>query len=180
MHVKLIVLAVYTMATISCANSGTKTESDSTAAGSDTTLNVQANPNSQLEVKPISGYFLKNTITVNDSLTFWLIDNQVSFDSLFGMAKTMNNTIDKPDFGTQIVVAATMPPTFFGTQIQLESATSDNVNNNAALHFVATSNPNRSSASTVPLWLGAVPKTGKGTFQLYTGDHLTKTITTQQ
>jgi hypothetical protein len=168
------------MATISCANSGTKTEGDSTASDNDTTLNVQANPSSQLEVKPISGYFLKNTITVNDSLTFWLIDNQASFDSLFGMAKTMTNTIDKPDFGTQVVVAATMPPTFFGTQIQLESATSDNANNNAALHFVATANPNRSSASTVPLWLGAVPKTGKSTFQLYTGDHLTKTITTQQ
>ncbi|SKD08107.1 hypothetical protein SAMN05660461_4058 [Chitinophaga ginsengisegetis] len=180
MHVKLIVLAVCIMATVSCANSGTKTESDSTAAGSDTTLNVAPNPNSQLEVKPISGYFLKNTITVNDSLTFWLIDNQASFDSLFGMAKTMNNTIDKPDFGTQIVVAATMPPTFYGTQIQLESATSDNANNNATLHFVATSNPSRGSASTVPLWLGAVPKTGKSTFQLYTGDHLTKTITTQQ
>jgi hypothetical protein len=73
-----------------------------------------------------------------------------------------------------------MPPTFYGTQIQLESATSDNVNNNATMHFVATANPNRSSASTVPLWLGAVPKTGKSTFQLYTGEHLTKTITTQQ
>ncbi|MGF6845263.1 hypothetical protein QFZ51_000498 [Chitinophaga sp. W3I9] len=180
MHVKLMVLAVCTMAAVSCASSGTKTGSDSTAAGGDSSINVQANPNSQLEVKPISGYFLKNTIIVNDSLTFWLIDNQASFDSLFGAAKTMNNTIDQPDFGTHIVVAATMPPTFYGTQIQLESATSDNVNNNAALHFVATSNPSRGSASTVPLWLGAVPKTGKSTFQFYSGEHLTKTITTQQ
>lgn len=179
MHVKLMIL-FFCIIAASCASNGPKAENDSTAAGSDTTLNVAVNPSSQLEVNPLSGYFLKNTITVSDSLTFWLIDNQASFDSLFGIAKTMNNTIDHPDFGTHIVVAATMPPTFYGTQIQLESATSDNVNNNATMHFVATANPNRSSASTVPLWLGAVPKTGKSTFQLYTGEHLTKTITTQQ
>lgn len=179
MHVKLMVISFCALAA-SCAGSGSKSGSDSTGAGSDTTLNVDANPSSQLEVNPLSGYFLKNTIKVNDSLTFWLIDNQASFDSLFGVAKTMNNTIDHPDFGTHIVIAATMPPTFYGTQIQLESATSDNATNNATLHFAATANPNKGSASTVPLWLGAVPKTGKSTFQLYTGDHLTQTITTQQ
>ncbi|WP_142684679.1 hypothetical protein [Chitinophaga polysaccharea] len=179
MHIKLMFISFCAIA-VSCASSGSKPENDSTGVGSDTTLNVAANPSSQLEVNPLSGYFLKNTITVNDSLTFWLIDNQASFDSLFGIAKTMNNTIDQPDFGTHIVVAATMPPTFYGTQIQLESASSGNADNNATLRFVATANPNRGSASTVPLWLGAVPKTGKSTFLLYTGDHLTKTITTQQ
>jgi hypothetical protein len=182
MHFKLFVLAVCTLATVSCVNNGKKSDSDSTDNDndSDTALSVQASPSSQLEVKPISGYFLKNTITVNDSLTYWIIDNQASFDSLFGMAKTMSNTIDKPDFGTQLVIAATMPPTYYGTQIQLESATSDNLNNNATLHFVATANPDKSSAATVPLWLGAVPKTGKSTFKLFTGDNLTKTITEQQ
>lgn len=178
MHFKLFVLAVCTLAIVSCVNSGKKTNTDST--DNDTALSVQASTESQLEVKPISGYFLKNTIKVSDSLTYWIIDNQTSFDSLFGMAKTMNNTIDKPDFGTSIVIAATMPPTYYGTQIQLESATSDNVDNNATLHFVATANPDKSSAATVPLWLGAVPKTGKSTFKLFTGDNLTKTITEQQ
>jgi len=180
MHFKLFLLAVCTLAAASCVNNGKKTDKDSTDNDSDTALSVQASASSQLEVKPISGYFVKNTITVNDSLTFWIIDNQASFDSLFGIAKTMNNTIDKPDFGTQIVIAATMPPTYYGTQIQLESATSDNLTNDAALHFVANGNPDKSSAATVPLWLGAVPKTGKSTFKLFTGDNLTKTITEQQ
>ncbi|HEY9261779.1 hypothetical protein [Chitinophaga sp.] len=179
MHFKLFLLAVCTFATVSCANNGKKAPADNDT-DSDTTLTVQAAASSQLEVKPLSGYFLKNTIKVKDSLTYWIIDNQASFDSLFGMAKTMNNTIDKPDFGTQIVIAATMPPTYYGTQIQLESATSDNLTNDAALHFVATANPEKSSAATVPLWLGAVPKTGKSTFKLFTGDNLTKTITEQQ
>ena len=178
MHFKMILFAAGILA-LSC-NEGKKTGGDATNNDNDTTLTVQPSSDSQLEVKPISGYFLKNTITVNDSLTFWIIDNQASFDSLIGVAKTMSNTIDKPDFGTQLVIAATMPPTYYGTQIQLASATSNTENNNAALHFVAAGNPEKGSSSIVPLWLGAVPKTGKSTFQLYTGDNLTKTITAQQ
>ena len=181
MRSKMILLSAFIVAAVSCNNGKKVIIADSTDTDdSDTSLAIQASPNSQLDVKPISGYFLKNTIQVSDSLTFWIIDNQAAFDSLFGMAKTMNNTVDKPDFGTSIVVAATMPPTYYGTEIQLASATADNVNNNAALHFVATGNPAKGSASMVPLWLGAVPKTGKRTFKLFTGDNLTKTITAQQ
>ncbi|MBO9731916.1 MAG: hypothetical protein J7623_24960 [Chitinophaga sp.] len=178
MHIKLFVLSICTLAVVSCVNNGKKTSTDST--DNDTTLDVQASAESPLDVKPLSGYFVKNTIKVKDSLTFWVIDNQASFDSLFGVAKTMNNTIDQPDFGTQVVVAATMPPTYYGTQIQLAAATSDNTNNNASLHFVAVSNPDKGSSSIMPLWLGAVPKTGKSTFKLFTGDNLTSTITEQQ
>lgn len=177
MQFKTTLLAVCTLATVSCANNGKKNNTDSNA---DTSLAVKADNSSQLEVKPLSGYFLKNTIKVSDSLTFWLIDNQASFDSLFGVAKTMNNTIDQPDFGTQIVVAATMPATYYGTQIQLASATSDDSNNNAEMHFAAVANPDKASYSIVPLWIGAVPKTGKSTFKLYTGDQLSSTLTTRQ
>ncbi|NLR59991.1 hypothetical protein HGH93_17910 [Chitinophaga polysaccharea] len=175
MYIKITLLAGSLLAIISCAGNNKNAGNDT-----DTTLSVQPINSSQLEVKPLSGYFLKNTIKVTDSLTFWIIDNQASFDSLFGVAKTMNNSIDQPDFGTQVVVAATMPATYYDTQIQLESATSDDMTNNAEMHFVATSSPDKNSAAIVPLWLGAIPKTGKSTFKLFTGDNLTKTITTQQ
>ncbi|NLR78791.1 hypothetical protein [Chitinophaga eiseniae] len=175
MYIKITLLATSLLAIISCASNNKKAGNDT-----DTTLSVQPINSSQLDVKPLSGYFLKNTIKVTDSLTFWIIDNQASFDSLFGVAKTMSNTIDQPDFGTQVVVAATMPATYYDTQIQLESATSDDLTNNAEMHFVATSSPDKNSAAIVPLWLGAIPKTGKSTFKLFTGDNLTKTITTQQ
>ncbi|PSL49141.1 hypothetical protein CLV51_101471 [Chitinophaga niastensis] len=182
MRLKTITLIACALTAASCNNTGKKTAADSTAINgiADTAMNIQAAPNSALDVKPLSGYFVKNTIKVTDSLTFWIIDNAASFDSLFGMAKTMSNTIETPDFGTHLVVAATMPATYYGTQIQLEGATVDNTNNGATMHFVATSNRQKSSASMMPLWIGTIPKTGKSTIKLYTGDNLTKTIIEQQ
>ncbi len=174
-------MATSALLALSCNSGGNKGAADSAANGNnDTSLAVSANPVTNLEVQPINGYFVKNTIKVTDSLTFLVIDNQQSFDSLFGMAKTMNNTIDKPDFGTHLVIAVTMPPTFYGTQIQLQSATNNSNNNNAELHFVATGQQEKGSSSIVPLWLGAIPKSGKSSISLYTGDHLTKTITEKE
>ena len=145
---------------------------------SDTSMDVTAAANSQLEVNPLSGYFVKNTIQVTDSLTFWIIDNQQSFDSIFGMAKTMTNKIDQPDFGTQLVVVATMPATYYNTRIELADATLDDDTNDATMRFTAIGNPNKGSAAITPLWLGTVPKIGKSTFSFYNGDKLVTTITT--
>ncbi|HVI48489.1 MAG TPA: hypothetical protein VM802_26715 [Chitinophaga sp.] len=160
-----------------CGGGGTKSSADSAAnADKDTALAVHSNSTASLDVHPISGYFVKNTIKVSDSLTFWVIDNQRAFDSLFGVAKTMSNKPDIPDFGTQIVVAAAMPATFYGTQIQLASAVSNDKDNGANLHFAAPAEKEKKSFSIVPLWLGSIPKTGKSTINFYTGDHLSQTI----
>ncbi|NSL89596.1 hypothetical protein ECE50_022335 [Chitinophaga sp. Mgbs1] len=170
------ITAAACLAALTACNSSTPKAMD---GNQDSAMNIQADNKGNMDVQPISGYFVKNSIQPADSLTFWLIDNQQSFDSLFGMAKTMNNTIDKPDFGTRLVVAATMPATYYGTQIQLESATIDNVSNNAEMHFVAPAKT-KNSYSVLPLWLGTIPKTGKTTIKFYTGDQLTATITTPE
>ncbi|CAL1520946.1 hypothetical protein [Chitinophaga sp. MM2321] len=177
MHCKTYLLAACTLAAASCGNGAGNTTADSATADSDadTVMAAHADSGTSLDVQPLTGYFVKNNIQVSDSLTFWIIDNPATFDSLFGMAKTMNNKIDNPDFGTHVVVAATMPATFYGTEIQLASATSDD-QNNAELHFVAPAGNGKSSSSATPLWLGSIPKTGKSTIKLYTGDHLTKTV----
>ncbi|WP_291908251.1 hypothetical protein [Chitinophaga sp. CB10] len=146
----------------------------------DSTVATTPDPVTQLDVTPLSGFFVKNTVKVSDSLTFWVIDNQQSFDSLFGVAKTMNNKIVAPDFGTSIVVAATMPATYYGTQLSLDSATLNTNTNNAALHFSAAASAEKSSYAVVPLWLGAIPKTGKTAIQLYNGDQLATTVNEQE
>ncbi|MBV8254525.1 MAG: hypothetical protein JO154_18130 [Chitinophaga sp.] len=138
----------------------------------DSTLATIPEAISQLDVTPLSGYFVKNTIQVKDSLTFWVIDNQQTFDSLFGYAKTMNNTIIAPDLGTNVVVAVTMPATSYNTQISLLSATLNTNTNNAELHFSAAGNPAPSSSTIVPLWLGSFPKSGPMEIKLYIGNHL--------
>lgn len=175
MNIRPFLFAAGILALASCGNATKNNVADSTDVN-DTALAIHANSATSLDVQPLSGYFVKNTVKVTDSLTFWVIDNQASFDSLFGMAKTMDNKIDQPDFGTHIVVAATMPPTFYNTQIQLASATIDDLNNNASLHFVAQAAKEKNSSSIVPLWLGSIPKTGKTAINFYTGDHLTKTV----
>ncbi|RAJ85629.1 hypothetical protein CLV59_102334 [Chitinophaga dinghuensis] len=131
---------------------------------------------SQLDVTPLSGYFVKNNIEVKDSLTFWIIDNQQTFDSLFGIAKTMNNNIVAPDLGTNLVVAVTMPATPYNTQISLVSATLNTDTNNAEFHFSAAGSPEQSSSTIVPLWLGSFPKSGPMEIKLYNGNELVTTI----
>ncbi|MCW3462261.1 hypothetical protein [Chitinophaga nivalis] len=168
----LLSVVLCSLMAVSCNNNQATNHNGST----DSTLDPQASPSGSLDVKPLSGYFVKNTITVNDSLTFWVIDNAKTFDSLFGVGKTMNNTIDQPDFGTQLVIAATMPATYYGTQIELSSATIDNLTNNATLRFEAPANQEKGSAAIMPLWLGAIPKTGKSIIKLYTGEHLSTTV----
>ncbi|NML36019.1 hypothetical protein HHL17_02310 [Chitinophaga sp. G-6-1-13] len=179
MNSRLSFSAAILLLLASCGSATRNNAADSVAVN-DTALNVHADNGSSLDVRPLNGYFVKNTIQVNDSLTFWLIDNPATFDSLFGVAKTMNNKIDRPDFGTQVVVAATMPSTFYGTQIQLASATADDLTNNAEMHFVAAGQAEKNSYSITPLWMGSIPKTGRTNIKVYTGDQLTATLTTKE
>lgn len=165
---------------LAACGGATRNNTADSANVNDTAMNIHADAGSNLEVQPLSGYFVKNSIQVNDSLTFWLIDNPTTFDSLFGVAKTMNNKIDRPDFGTQLVVAATMPATYYGTQIQLSSATTDDLTNNAEMHFIATAQPEKSSSSIMPLWVGSIPKTGQSSIKVYTGDALSTTLKTKE
>jgi hypothetical protein len=178
MNISITLLAFGTCFIFACNSGPSANKSNDATATPDTGLNIQTPANVALDVQPLSNYFIKNNDQITDSLTFLFINDKATFDGLFGMAKTMNNEIIVPDFGTHVVVAATMPATFYNTQIQLLSATSDS-DNNAEMHFIAVEG-NKQSSSIKPLWLGMIPKTGMQKISFYTGDHLSKTVTTQQ
>jgi hypothetical protein len=156
-------------------NSTRQTGTDSTGTSSDTALAITSSGNTPLQLEPLSGYFLKNTIKVNDSLSFWVIDSQKSYDSLFAPAKTMDNEIRIPDFGTQLIIAAAMPPTEYGTEIQLQNADFNDSTDNAEVHFIAAAKGKQSYKIT-PVWIGSLPKTGLKTIKFYTGDDLSQTV----
>jgi hypothetical protein len=158
---------------IACGSSTGSQGGDTSNIATDTALTTVAADSTALDIQPLTGYFLKNTIPVTDSLTYWIINDQRTFDSLFAPAKTMTNTIITPDFGTQLVIAATMPGTSYGTTIQLQSATGYG-NNKAALHFIATGKE-KQSYQINPVWLGTLPKTGLATIDFYTGNNLART-----
>lgn len=127
----------------------------------------------QLAVKPVDGYFVKNNIKVTDSLTFWIVDNQKSFDSLFATAKTLGTAITAPDFGTELIIAVSMPVTSYGTTIQLQKAELNDQNNTADLHFIATAGA-KNTYTIAPLWIGSVAKSGLQTLHFFNGDHLSR------
>ncbi|MBV7528840.1 hypothetical protein [Chitinophaga sp. sic0106] len=172
---KTFIPAAMLILAISCQNNPQQHTEDM-----DSTVATTPDPITQLDVKPLSGFFVKNTVKVSDSLTFWVIDNQQSFDSLFGVARTMTDNVVAPDFGTSVVIAASMPATYYGTQVSLDSATLNTNTNNAALHFSAAANAEKGSAAIVPLWLGSIPKTGKTAIRLYNGSNLVTTVTEKE
>lgn len=152
----------------SCGGATRNVATETTATDS---LAATALPGEPLDVQPLTGYFLKNTIQVTDSLTFWVINNAVTFDSLFAPAKTMGNPVSTPDFGTRLVVAATMPVTDNGTLVQLQNAYQQSGNGKAELHFIAIAGEKKTYRIS-PLWLGTLPKSGLKSIDFYNGNKL--------
>lgn len=86
------------------------------------TSKVNANFNSAEEVentfKPfeihaIEGYFLKNTILLQDTINYMVFSNQKDFNTYFGTAKTMKNTPTPINFNTERIAAILSEPTDF-------------------------------------------------------------------
>ena len=77
---------------------------------------------SSLNVVPLEGYFVKNTVSTEQESTLVLISTQAEFDQSFGIAKTMTNTITPIDFTQNKVVAIFTKPSDLKTNIQLDRA----------------------------------------------------------
>lgn len=59
----------------------------------------------------LSGYFLKNNYQFSNGIDFLLLPDRPTFDSYLGVAKTMNNEIDEPNFTEHVVAAIIVRPT---------------------------------------------------------------------
>ncbi len=68
----------------------------------------------------LTGFFLKNTYKQDEDVKLLLFNNETAFNEIFGIGKTMNNQITKPDFATSIVGAVTLKPTQKQTTITVE------------------------------------------------------------
>lgn len=128
-----------------------------------------------VEVKSLQGYFVKNTVKQTDSVTCWVINSPQQQDSILAPAKTMNNTIDTLDFANNIITAVVMRPSELMQDIQLSSSvvTEDEVH----LHFAMRADTPKRSFTAAALWMGAVPKkTGIKTVKFYSGDQLIRSV----
>lgn len=116
---KLFVVAVISMMLCTaCSSKASKTEPQP-----DSTATVEAAPQVlPVTVQTLNGYFLKNTYKLSESTTCILFTDQVSLSKALGVAKTMTNKVDKPDFTKNVVAAVAMQSTQNKTEIVVSKA----------------------------------------------------------
>jgi hypothetical protein len=80
------------------------------------------NKASAIGLVSLNNYFVKNTVPLPDEYNYKVATSQAAFDETFGMAATMNNSIQKPDFSGQTVVAVIGKASTLQQEIRLDGA----------------------------------------------------------
>ncbi len=111
-------LVISMMACMACTS-----KTSNTKPQQDTLATVEVAPQVlPVTVQMLNGYFLKNTYKLSSDTECILFTNQASFDLALGVAKTMNNKIDKPDFEKNIVAGIALKPAKQKTNIVITKA----------------------------------------------------------
>ncbi|MDR3195781.1 MAG: copper resistance protein NlpE [Endomicrobium sp.] len=63
-----------------------------------------------LQFRKRSGFFLKNSVKLPNNINFFTANSVSKFKSLFGIAKTISNTVIFPDFGKNILIIIAEKP----------------------------------------------------------------------
>lgn len=74
------------------------------------------------EINVLEGYFLKNDINLPENINNMIFNTQKEFDSYFGVAKTMDNTISPIDFNTERVAGVLISPSDAKINFEIISA----------------------------------------------------------
>lgn len=128
-----------------------------------------------IAVKPIQGYFVKNTVAQTDSITCWVISNEKQQDSILAVAKTMTNKIDTLDFANNIITAVMLRPSELSQDVRLTSSVISE--NEVHLHFAVKRDTPKRTFTAAALWMGALPKTpGIKAVRFYNNEQLMRTI----
>lgn len=115
-----VCLALATMACTNTKKSGNDTQKDSVKL--ETAVITEQPAAVAVVVTPLNGYFLKNTYKFTGEADGLLFADQATFDNVLGVAKTMDNKIDAPDFGQQIVGAVALKPVQVKTDMKISKA----------------------------------------------------------
>lgn len=126
-------------------------------------------------VKPMSGYFVNSTVKMTDSIQCWVINNPAEMKKIFGMAKTMNNTIDTIDFSQNLLAAVVLRPSDLTQTIELSRSYEQD--GNIDLHFAIRVDTPKTTYTKSMAWLGAIPKSASAqNIRFFKGDQLLHSI----
>ncbi len=137
------------------------------SAGTDkTTSDLAGIPASvPVDYSTLSGYFLNNSYELKSDVNIILAVDPDQMSLAFGMAKTMNNTVDKVDFGTEAVVGIALQPTDLATEMKIDKM--EKVGNTLNVYLTITRG-DKQTFTTKPLTLFSLPKnTGVDQVELY-------------
>lgn len=151
--------------------------SDENTSAKDTTQADSADVVMQkrVVVKPLSGYFVNNAVKMTDSIQCWVINNPAEMKQIFGMAKTMNNTIDTIDFSQNLLAAVVLRPSDLTQTIELSRSFEQD--GNIDLHFAIRVDTPKTTYTKSMAWLGAIPKSGSAqNIRFFKGDKLLYSI----
>jgi hypothetical protein len=123
-------------------------------------------------IKPLTGYFLADRTALGKGMNYFVITKENQFNKTFGMAKTMSNRIDRPDFKKGMVITLALPETKRETTIEYISAVK--AGNFIEVYYkVKRSYP--ITYTIQPLALALVPKyPGVNTIKFYEGKKLVR------
>ena len=124
---------------------------------------------------PLKGYFLKNTITLPQNVNTKVFNSQEEFDSYFGIAKTMDNTIAPINFEDERVASILLGPT--DQNIAIKSKEVKYIDKELQVQFEIIKDDKYQSYTTTPILLFKIPKNNDLTSIEFIHDNTFNTIT---
>jgi len=106
--------------------------------------------------KTLNNYFLADNSILSGNVTCKVIAKEKDFNKMFGIAKTMTNKIDKPDFATQQVLMIALQPTNKKATVTIVSAL--HAGNFIEVYFTTSKERYPMPYTTQPLAIAVVPK----------------------
>lgn len=170
MKTVLSLIAVSLLVTFTaCSSSQRKVEENK-----ETTTEVQKPAPEIVKTKELSGYFVKNTFKSEEDVNLILMKDKTQFDDLFGVAKTMNNQIDEPDFDNNLLVAIILKSTDMDTDLKISET--KKINNLFEIYATVTTGE-KQTYSKVPQLIVSLPKDSSvGKIQLFVNGNQVKEL----
>lgn len=158
-----------------CGPNTSRSDEQSAAKDSANAGSVDVVMQKDVVVRPLSGYFVNNTVKFSDSVQCWVINNAEEMRKIFGMAKTMNNTIDTIDFSQHLLAAVVLQPSDLTQSIELTR--SYELDGNMDLHFAIRVDTPKTTYTKAMAWLGAIPKSDAAKhIRFFKGDRMMTSI----
>lgn len=112
----------------------------------------------EMELAYLEGYFPKNDIVFKSEQLLRVIHNAEDFESFFGKAKTMDNTITKIDFDAHSVVAIILKPSYTTKDISIQSIFG---NNDTIIVYFEINSMEKQTYSSTTMKIFKIPKSVK-------------------